>query len=372
MSGGFAAPDIAYASGAPTTLYVVPVRSPVMTLGYGSQWQASATGYIVAGYHAGGLPAAPFYRASPSAMAKVTISLRSGTTAGGYQDAWLGRIGCGVGLSSGLSGAAKSMTEYVTAGPWVVAADNYGYTGSWQARRHFKAGLSYSVIFGRAVWGPSGTHAPQADGGRILFDPSGQFSDPAFPKGSECCDTSKLTLSLRGHVIRPQVYGEWRAPQAGWYTMTIKSRRRTPGLVVPDSLLSRTETLIWRFYADPSSVPVGYQRELPARVVRTTARGLNLNNQAAPGGTTTLLVRVVQAHANGYIRAHRYRVKSVRMLVSFDGGRTWQNLRLIRRGSHWLATVHDPASGFAALRSIVTDSRGDRYEQTIYQAYAIG
>jgi hypothetical protein len=33
--------------------------------------------------------------------------------------------------------------------------------------------------------------------------------------------------------------------------------------------------------------------------------------------------------------------------------------------------VHDPASGYVTLRSVVADSRGDRTTQTIYRAYAI-
>jgi hypothetical protein len=39
---------------------------------------------------------------------------------------------------------------------------------------------------------------------------------------------------------------------------------------------------------------------------------------------------------------------------------------------HWLATVHDPSSGYVALRSAVTDTAGNSTVQTIYQAYAIG
>jgi hypothetical protein len=33
--------------------------------------------------------------------------------------------------------------------------------------------------------------------------------------------------------------------------------------------------------------------------------------------------------------------------------------------------VHDPASGYVALRSVVTDTRGDSTTETIYRAYAI-
>jgi hypothetical protein len=59
------------------------------------------------------------------------------------------------------------------------------------------------------------------------------------------------------------------------------------------------------------------------------------------------------------------------MQASFDDGKTWQALTITQQGQFYLATVHDPANGFVALRSQVTDSRGDYSEQTIYQAYAI-
>jgi hypothetical protein len=36
-----------------------------------------------------------------------------------------------------------------------------------------------------------------------------------------------------------------------------------------------------------------------------------------------------------------------------------------RHGSTWLTVVHDPASGYVALRSVVTDSHGDSTAQSI-------
>jgi hypothetical protein len=61
----------------------------------------------------------------------------------------------------------------------------------------------------------------------------------------------------------------------------------------------------------------------------------------------------------------------VRVLVSFNDGASWHQVAVSRHGGNWLAVVHDPGSGFVALRSIVTDSHGDSTTQTIYRAYAI-
>src|SRR5262249_20997640 len=135
---------------------------------------------------------------------------------------------------------------------------------------------------------------------------------------------------------------------------------------------SRTETVSWRFYAAPSSVPIGYQRELPVRVTRIFARGLSMSNSASPDGTTPLVITPVSPHGRGFETLKRYPVKSVRAFASSDGGKTWQQLPLTKRGGNWLASVHDPAAGFVALRTVVTDTRGDTSRQTIFQAYAIG
>jgi hypothetical protein len=44
-----------------------------------------------------------------------------------------------------------------------------------------------------------------------------------------------------------------------------------------------------------------------------------------------------------------------------------EGLALLDRGSYRLATVPDPASEYASLRSVVTDVHGDGSVQTIYR-----
>ena len=66
-----------------------------------------------------------------------------------------------------------------------------------------------------------------------------------------------------------------------------------------------------------------------------------------------------------------YRLKTVRLYVSFNDGTTWQPLAITRLHGSWRAVVHDPATGYVSLRSLVTDGHGDRTEQTVYRAYAV-
>lgn len=47
----------------------------------------------------------------------------------------------------------------------------------------------------------------------------------------------------------------------------------------------------------------------------------------------------------------QYPCTRVRVLASVNGGASWQQVTVSRHGSNWLAVVHDPASGYVALRS---------------------
>jgi hypothetical protein len=64
-------------------------------------------------------------------------------------------------------------------------------------------------------------------------------------------------------------------------------------------------------------------------------------------------------------------VLGIHLRGSFNGGQTWHRLTISRSGRSWLAVVHDPASGYVALRSIATDVKGDSTTETIDRAYAI-
>lgn len=377
LGGRFSLGGGAGAGGDAGTLYAVPVRSSSLTFGFASQWQGAAAGYLVAGRARGGIPRSLHFRGHVARMAKLTVELRTGTTPGGYNNPDLQDNGpCGESANLGYDPATT--TEYVTAGSWTASVD--GVRAFWSGTRRFAPGHSYQVAFGGAVWGPSTEEAPQADGGRILFFADSPFEDPAWPDGIQCCDKSSVTLSMGGRVLKHEVLNQWRvarlfearAPRAGWYTLEYRAWRWKPYLAIPADLLSRTEKVTWRFYAAPSSVPVGDQRELPVRVTRIFARGLSLRNRASPDGTTPLTITPVSPHGRGFETLHRYPVRSVRAFTSFDGGKTWRKLRLTRHGEHWLASVHDPAAGFVALRTVVTDTRGNTSTQAIYQAYAIG
>jgi hypothetical protein len=360
-----------------TPLYVVPVRAKGFAFGYDSTWQTTTASYLISGQSVGGVPSKPHYRAAASGLARVTVSLRTGAVIGGYQGLEMSRAtSCGIEqFVQAAAPPAESLAEYVSPGSWQVEAQ--GYEAFWQSTRHFAAGRSYTDAFGGAAWGP-GQDFPNIQLTHLVLFPDGPISDPQ-QTSYECCDLSRISLSLGKHVIRHEVVSEWRAaraftatlPSAGWYTMHDVSWRRVPGLKTPANVLSPRVSLVWRFHATPSPSTGAAGLFVAVTATHFLPRGLNLQNQAAPGASTVVEVQVVRPSQAGFQSPPRYRLKTVRVQSSVNGGKTWHTVRLVRRGSYWLATVPDPASGYVSLRSTVTDSHGDSTTQIIYRAYAI-
>ncbi len=91
-----------------------------------------------------------------------------------------------------------------------------------------------------------------------------------------------------------------------------------------------------------------------------------MSNDAAPGSVTPIHLTIFRG------RPYRpYRIKSVTLEVSRDGGKSWHQVPLTGSGSDWLARVRDPATGFVALRTTVTDIKGNSTVETVDRAYGI-
>ena len=362
------------AGSAAGTLYAAPVRSSDLTFGYASTWQGATASYLIGGQSSGGIPSAPVYHGRLSQMAQVQVSFDAGEVVGGYEDASLQSTdSCGLSGAVPVAGSGSSSTEYVSAGTWTAAAD--AYRAGWQSTHRFLAGHSYAIAFGAAAWGPY-QDFPSVQADSIDFFPEGPISDPD-QVSSTCCDISTIRLYSGGRLLKKSLLSQWRATRtfqvriarAAWYTMDISAQRRVPGMTLPAGLLSARDSLAWRFRAAPTS---GLDFLLvPVTAMRFVPQGLNLENQALPGAATVIHMQVIEPRALGFVSPPRHAVRSVRVWVSFNDGKTWQAIAVTGHGSAWKATVDDPASGFISLRSTVTDSAGDSTTETIYQAYAI-
>ena len=361
-------------SDSPVPLYVVPVRSKDLTFGYASAWQGGSASYLIAGQSRGGIPSHPVYHPSMAGLAKVRFEFRTGEVVGGYEFADLeSSRPCGL---ASLVSVGPAETQYVSAGPWTTIA--YGYRAFWTSTHQLRARQSYAITFGAASWGPT-QDFPSIQGRQLVFSPDNPISDPAETT-FVCCNVSSITLSRAGRVLRHETispsgrvrYLGVNLTRAGWYTLRISARRQSPGKTIPASILSPRDSLVWRFRAAPQPVPENNPQLLPVTVTRFRPGGLSLQNEAAAGASTALGIQIVAARANGYRSPPRYRVRSVTIDVSFNGGKTWHRIAARGHGTSWHATVQDPAGGFVSLRSTVTDSAGDRSTETIYRAYSIG
>lgn len=379
VGGNFIGEPPLGAGGDATPLYVVPVRAKEFGFGYDSTWQTAAASYLISGQSTGGIPSKPHYRATQADMAKVQLTLRSGDAVGSYEDIRVIRqTNCGIQQFLPVQNpTGESFTQYVSPGPYQIWTD--GYRAFWINNARYAARHSYSDTFGAAAWGP-GQDFPSVQAHEIQFTSESPIGDPQH-QSFECCDMSSMTFSYRGHVVKHAVQSQYReartftaqlpASSAAWYSFRLVAWRRVPGLKVPANILSPRMTLYWRFRTSPEEQGALDPKLMPVTATRFVPRGLNLQNRATPGTTTVVEVSVVRPRQSGYISPPRHSLRTFRVQASVNGGKTWQTVKLVRHGGHWLVTVHDPASGYVALRSIVIDSRGNKSVETIYRAYAI-
>jgi hypothetical protein len=364
--------------GSVSALYVVPLKSRSLVFGYSGTWQADNAGYYVARQVRDGIPRRPDYQIAPAGLVEDRLVLRGGTTTGSYQFWQLQRqfsSQCDIDVAPLPIGATPSASiAYFSPGAWQIQV--YGPQDFWGSTRVLKSGHRYTDMFGAAVWGP-GVYYPNLDFGQLSYFPEEPFADPMQPVGNECCDRSSITLSLHGRTLKHATLSEYKVERAffyrlhsaGWYTMQIKATRSTPGAPLPAGLLSTSETTTWRFHVAPDYGTLDSVM-MPVTSTRYMPEGLTGENQAPQGTATRIVVRVLRAAEPGWI-SRNFPLRTVHVQASFDGGKVWRAVRLLRRGGHWLALVPAAKSGYVALRSTVTDTHGDSTVQTIYRAYQI-
>jgi hypothetical protein len=368
--GGFAATGVFAAS---NELYVVPNSSKILNFAY----LAEGPGAIVSGQTSSGVPAGLTAHWSTSQLDKVSATVRSGEQPASATDYYMqydDQGGVGITCQTFLYGKVDSgipapyaSTELVSPGYWTVETSSDG--GGYYLREHFAAGHSYHYTLYGAAWEPTGYLASVRNGSLAYFGPT--LAD-AGGNGDQASLMNKVALSVGGHTVATGKFTDYanNSPgltagikTSGWYTLTDQATRYRPGTSFPATILSPEVDLAWRFYASPSQ-----DQAAEGFWTSFTPAGLNMDNQAAPGSTTTIAVRPYQGPANLGLPPGEA-VSKVQAWWSGDGVH-W-NALAVAHGTGWSVQVHNPAKGYVYLRATVTGSHGDTSTETVYKAYAI-
>ena len=369
-------------------LYVEPYHARNLEFGYLASYQGAggATSYL-AGSSARGIPAAPGGSFSSARLAAVTVGAAAGTLRPWTGSAvLLNYTGPG-----GITGSRQitdgtAVTDFFSPGLWALSADQLIPDGSapWDDRNaRFAAGRSYTETFFSAAFGPElaaaghvyvGNGVTAENGAVARLALTNLFADPnaQYNFGSDLRARAVVTLSTRGKVVKRSRYNgldlarfSAHGRSAGWYNLTVSATRTGSSTLLSPKVTSR-----WRFYAPAHA---SGQQQYPLSFARLSPLGLDLNNEAAPDGTTTVDVTEVTNYlASGRLpRGDDWR--SVTVQASFNDGVTWHSVKSsMGSGGKVSAIISNPASGFVSLRVTAVNRQRESAQQTIYKAYAIG
>ncbi|MBO3739542.1 hypothetical protein [Actinoplanes flavus] len=380
-----------YVNGA-DSLYVIPSASKYLSyaaLGYWNGYDAIG-GYAVLHQTTKGVPSTTARVFSTAKLGAVTVDSRRGPSAGtsAQVDAQAVGGGCGDYMMASLGSSDRPSTSklYLSPGKWDIRTSGSGtatngegrYVNHFTTNRTIAAGKAYFVRFFGAAWGP-GTRLPATYQGRIVYELNDMLQDPNFPGvgstyGSERTVKVKASLKLGGKTLKTftptsdRSAIDFRVKKAGWYTLTSTGTRYEPGFVFPAGMLSTATSVVFRFYAKKNTSGL-----TQTMAVQHVPAGLNGYNQAKPGSTTNVALRLSRYLKYGDMKkGANPKLKSLSTKISTDGGRTWRSVGVRKIGGVWHAIVPNPASGAVSLRTRATYTNGGYTEATVFRAYAIG
>jgi hypothetical protein len=355
-------------------IYVKPTQ--VKGLSFVWAWSSgpdTGTHYDLTGATKDSLPAHPVFRLRTSQLVKTVIQVKAGTVAGtgGYLSTqstvspycWMG------GLQQPVS-EPSSITVYRSPAVWTTELDTifgprqcgFDIVGTKEIQGH----RPYTVPVGAAARGPYAA-VPTVLSNKLAYDTQNQFVGPA-DQSVDYCFKSTVTLASGGHTIAKGPGGQFHVFTAKvhpgrWYVLTTRSWQMPAGRN-PTELLSTRTTLAWRFkFAKNASGAV------PVAVTSLVPQGLNLSNRAAPGSMTT--VRAFFTQGKYAIPPPAVPVRSFTVQASFNDGKTWHQVAVVKHRGFWTFVVHNPSSGFVTLRTTTVNTQGNSSVETIYQAYGI-
>ncbi|GAB4052638.1 S8 family peptidase [Catellatospora paridis] len=264
----------------------------------------------------------------------------------------------------------RTITEYYnqdkqTVWQSVSAQTRYTYYQSdWTS---FKPGRTYDVKWANAVAGPVfpqpnfGQQYATRYWGDQIGGPGPLHGDGTGHMGFRHVrgGSAQVTLYRNGVEIgaATEVPYAWQVPAAtGDYRLAATFRSD------PEFTLSTVVEAEWTFKS--GHVADGDLVKLPLTAIRYTP-ALDIDNRAPAGRLFTIPVSL-----DRQVGAAPGRTRSLTVEASYDDGKTWHKLPVLRFGEQATALVYHPAgAGFVSLRAAATDTAGNTVKQTVLRAY---
>lgn len=230
------------------------------------------------------------------------------------------------------------------------------------ADREYRAGRTYRQTWNRGVLGPNVTQPPfealwASRTGDLIIANVPLHGDGAGHPGFSYLADETVKLYRNGRLVGEGYEHEVPAGRAA-YRLEATATRGAP------HLLSTEVRGTWTFRS--GHVDGEEFQRLPLHTVRF-APALDEANTAPAG--RSFAVPVIVEHQPGVTVGT---VRSVRVEVSYDDGKTWTKAGLRGAGGKRVATVRHPAgAGNVSLRAFAADSAGNTVSQTVIRAYAL-
>lgn len=383
---GFASVD---ASSSPGRLFVIPDSAKQLQFAFLSYWSdpsnPAADSYAAVASIAS-MPGKPNWTFAGTSTGAVRMSVLRGPQGGTSAGAALQPLAnscINEMYAQVASGPAPfTATVHVNPGTWDLrvdeSADNGDVIGNFDSNKKVAAGLTYSQTYYRAAWGP-GRIVPTVSSKQVSFDTGYMFKDPGFSGGfaGEASEKSTVTLSLKRTLLATSHPSDWadgnpvftyKLSKAGWYVLNVDAVRYRPGIQYPAGMLSPKASVSFNFPADPAVDTVA-----PLWTTRFMPVGLNSDNAAAAGSTTTVDLYLDRAGDSGQKVTPGATLKTLAAQASYDEGKTWHAVTVKSVSGTWVAVVPNPATaGSVSLRATATEkASGANATTTVIRAYAV-
>ncbi|MGK5741225.1 S8 family peptidase [Micromonospora sp. URMC 103] len=266
--------------------------------------------------------------------------------------------------------APSTITEYYNqdkSAVWQSTSAQQGYTYYESAWTSFKPGRTYTVKWANAVAGPVfpepkfGQQFATRYWGDTIGGPGPLHGDGAGHMGFRHVVGGSAQVDLYRDGVKigdaNQVPWTWDVPaEKGDYRLTASFHSD------PAFTLSTVVDAEWTFTS--GHVGDGELVKLPLTAIRYTP-DLDIDNRAPAGRLFPIPVSL-----DRQVGAAPGRTRTLTVEASFDDGRTWRKLPVLRTGEKAVAWVHNPTgAGFVSLRAAATDTGGNTVKQTIIRAY---